>query len=423
MYTFDEWLQKGAKHQACLNQWGKKLLELGVSWESFRRENKQETIDDLVQGGIPIVVARDIVTIASKEIERSSAPMAIFWDLENIHIPADINARDIVNRIKTKLAPHGHLVQFRGYASTGLNLIPPNKRSDLQRAGCHLVDCPHGGRKDVVDKMIIVDAMQFVYQQQDHATICFITGDVDYAYLLAVLQQNTKWSSIVISSRTVPSKLHENCQIKMIWETDIVEPIIGGAPKSLESQTAYAMVCKASPSVNTPVVRNTWNGTNNGPFNSKDRDLIRYAMLYLSMSSGTSKHLKSQVGITLQEIKPSRFPNRMAIKAFFKDAIDSGVVYEQGEGPFKMLTLAERDVIDKTTGSSDTPLIKVRMVPSLEKYSPVNPGTYHPWESPANICIYVDSRGKGPTPNLHVTSFGPSSTTKQQVYNLVGEYT
>jgi hypothetical protein len=46
-------------------------------------------------------------------------------------------------------------VQFRGYASIGLGLIPQQKRSDLQLSGCHLVDCPHNGRKEVADKMIV----------------------------------------------------------------------------------------------------------------------------------------------------------------------------------------------------------------------------------------------------------------------------
>ena len=55
-------------------------------------------------------------------------------------------------------------MQFRAYASIGLNLIPQKKRSDLQLSGCHLVDCPHNGRKEVADKMIIVDAMQFAYE-------------------------------------------------------------------------------------------------------------------------------------------------------------------------------------------------------------------------------------------------------------------
>lgn len=64
-----------------------------------------------------------------------------------------------------------------------------SKRSDLQLSGCHLVDAPHHGRKEVADKMIIVDSMQFAFSNPDGATLCFITGDIDYAYMLSVLKR------------------------------------------------------------------------------------------------------------------------------------------------------------------------------------------------------------------------------------------
>eukprot|EP00957_Ditylum_brightwellii_P045165 3424416-Ditylum_brightwellii.AAC.2 len=73
--------------------------------------------------------------------------------------------RNVVAQLKAALAPHGKLL-----------------------SGCHLVDCPHVGRKEVADKMIIVDAMHFVYMHMKGATLCFIIGDVDYAYLLSMLK-------------------------------------------------------------------------------------------------------------------------------------------------------------------------------------------------------------------------------------------
>ena len=162
--------------------------------------------------------------IAVAEVEKSLAPMAVFWDLENMPIPASTSGRDITSSLKSILAPHGDLIQFRGYASIGLNHIPPEKRSDLQLSGCHLVDCPHQGRKEVADKMIIVDAMQFAFQHQEGAALCFITADVDYAYLLATLQR-PQWRTIVISRGTMESMLDVNCDMKMRWETDILRPI------------------------------------------------------------------------------------------------------------------------------------------------------------------------------------------------------
>ena len=242
---FEEWVQHDAQYP-CIKQWGEKLIRLGTSWDSFRRK-EADIVEDLVEaGGIPLMAARDICKIAKGEIERGNAPMAIFWDLENMPIPASSSGRDVSTRLKTILAPYGNLVQFRGYASIGLNLIPQQKRSDLQLSGCHLVDCPHNGRKEVADKMIIVDAMQFAYKNPDGATLCFITGDVDYAYLLAVLQQ-PNWRTIVISKGTMSSMLHVNCEVRMRWETDILQ--LRPAAKKFSNQLVSSEKRKESTTV------------------------------------------------------------------------------------------------------------------------------------------------------------------------------
>lgn len=146
------------------------LTKLGTSWSSFRRP-EDDIVKDLVDVGcVPLLAARDIVRLAKEEIERANAPMAIFWDLENMPIPANSSGRDVTTRLKTILAPYGKLVQFRPYASIGLNLIPQKKRSDLQLSGCTLLDCPQNGRNEIADKMIIVDAMHFAYTNPEGAT-------------------------------------------------------------------------------------------------------------------------------------------------------------------------------------------------------------------------------------------------------------
>lgn len=210
--AFEEWVQNDSQ-KPCVKQWADQLIQLGTSWDSFRQgRNEDAIVQDLTTaGGIPLLAARDIVQLAQQEIQRAAAPMAIFWDLENMPIPNNTSGRDVTTRLKTILGPYGNLVQFRAYASIGLGHIPRQKRSDLQLSGCHLVDCPHNGRKEVADKMIIVDAMQFAYTNAQGATLCFITGDVDYAYLLAVLQK-PQWRTIVISKGTISSMLHINCE-------------------------------------------------------------------------------------------------------------------------------------------------------------------------------------------------------------------
>ena len=343
MDTFDEWV-KTAQYP-CIQEWGRKLVDsLGASWDSFRRDNKDQITRDLVEGGIPLLAARDIVDIATEEVQKSTAPMAVFWDLENMSIPTALSGRDMTSVLKNILAPHGDMIQFRAYASIGLNLIPQEKRSDLQLSGCHLVDCPHHGRKEVADKMIIVDAMHFAYQHPDAATLCFITGDVDYAYLLAVLQQRPQWRTIVISRGTMQSMLHVNCHMKIRWETDVLQKIYSSREETAEDGGDL------EPIENRESIDGAEDKDHHqdpfAPLSAEgvwkdDVELLREIMVQEGRRAGTKTLRKSQVGNALRQTNPARFPTRESIKLFFAQAIERGVITETGDGAFKTVALVD----------------------------------------------------------------------------------
>lgn len=368
--SFEEWVSVSTQYP-CFQRWADRLVELGASWDSFRRD-RGEIVNDLVTGGIPLLAARDIVDIASAAVQRSTAPMAVFWDLENMPLPAATSGRDVTSRLKSILAPHGDLVQFRGYASIGLGLIPQQKRSDLQLSGCHLVDCPHNGRKEVADKMIIVDAMQFAFLHPKRATLCFITGDVDYAYLLAVLQR-PQWRTIVISKGTMQSMLHVNCDMKMRWETDILQLRYTG-------DSAVPLDIQAGP--NDPV------GDEEGQEGVTCRDVVTKNPIAATFEPLTADEereddvallraivrregsnigglfpaaLKSQIGNVLRHTNPARFPHREAVRSFFTEAIEMGAVTETGEAATKVLSLSP------TSGSS-----RVGAIMPLSNQAPVS---------------------------------------------------
>ena len=101
-------------------------------------------------------------------------------------------------------------------------MLPQDERCDLQLTGCNLVDCPTMSNKDVADNIIIVDAMQFAFMCPEGVTLCFITGDVDYSYMLTVLQK-PKWLKIVISKDCLQSKLDVKYDLKFSWEADVLE--------------------------------------------------------------------------------------------------------------------------------------------------------------------------------------------------------
>mmetsp|Transcript_10863 Transcript_10863/g.16620 ORF Transcript_10863/g.16620 Transcript_10863/m.16620 type:complete len:700 (+) Transcript_10863:119-2218(+) len=329
MDSFEEWA-KAAEYQ-CFQDWGDTVVELGASWDSFKRKSKDEIVGDLVSGGVPILAARDITEIASAKVRKSQEPMAVFWDLENMPIPAEASGRDITSTLKAILSHQGDLVQFRGYASIGLNHIPVEKRSDLQLSGCHLVDCPHHGRKEVADKMIIVDAMQFAFQHPNGATLCFITGDVDYAYLLATLQR-PQWRTIVISRGTMQSMLHINCDMMMRWETDILNPIYEMRGERLQgSSEEKDPKGYFSKDPFTPLTaEEEW---------SDDVELLRSVIKQLSRKQGSLAPRKSDVGSVLRSTNPARFSQRTAIQSFLAKAIDKGIVMANGDGAWKTLCL------------------------------------------------------------------------------------
>eukprot|EP00539_Tryblionella_compressa_P001630 CAMPEP_0178746152 /NCGR_PEP_ID=MMETSP0744-20121128/7662_1 /TAXON_ID=913974 /ORGANISM="Nitzschia punctata, Strain CCMP561" /LENGTH=807 /DNA_ID=CAMNT_0020399355 /DNA_START=377 /DNA_END=2800 /DNA_ORIENTATION=- len=415
--VFEEWVRDTAQKE-CISKWADALIRLGASWESFRRD-EDEIVNDFVQvGGIPLLAARDIVKVAKEEIERSHAPMAIFWDLENMPIPENCSGRDVTTRLKSILSPYGNLVQFRAYASIGLNLIPQQKRSDLQLSGCHLVDCPHNGRKEVADKMIIVDAMQFAFLNPNGATLCFVTGDVDYAYLLAVLQR-PKWRTIVISKGTMSSMLHVNCDMRMRWETDILQacvPVISSVatPQELvqvrnESGSMVASPSKSGDSdvqnensrpdhdeqsvlvrldedarydekatANTkthPISSTEPPITNNSDISeplpdvrlqidfltakqqwTDEIELLRN-LLHSNGSGPLHNARKSLIGNLLRTTNPARFYDRAVVRTFLARCIEDGIVSESGEGTFKTLGLPP-STLPRSISQSSKPIIQ-----------------------------------------------------------------
>ena len=346
MDLFEEWAKQSTQHASIL-KYADRLVEMGVSWDSFLSRSQEEVARDFVRGGIPILAARDIVDVATAAAKQSQAPLAIFWDLENMPIPTTSSGRDVSSRLKCILKPYGHLVQFRGYASIGLNLIPQQKRSDLQLSGCLLVDCPYNNRKEVADKMIIVDAMNFAMRNPDGATLCFVTGDVDYAYLLAILQCYKQYRTIVISKGTLQSILDVNCDMKMRWETDILQLRSSPAWRNTAVDLGLSIGSDMSASGNRSVenIEETFEPLTANEEWIDDVEFLRNIVRREGGSVGIVR--KSLVGSLLRQTNPARFPNRDAVKQFLAETIERDVILETGEGAFKVVSLPT----DETTGT------------------------------------------------------------------------
>ena len=76
---------------------------------------------------------------------------------ENCHAPANISGYRIVNQIRSVAQRYGPVNLFKAYfdftqSSSAKSMI---LRSELQTSGVSLTDCPHNGKKDVADNMIL----------------------------------------------------------------------------------------------------------------------------------------------------------------------------------------------------------------------------------------------------------------------------
>lgn len=382
MESFEDWVRSSTLPN--VQKWGEKLVELGASWETFRGE-LDDIIGDLTSSGIPLLAARNICKIAKETLSRSEVPLSIFWDIENVCIPSDVSGATVATRLKSILEPHGIIKQFRGYASMGLGHIPEEKRSELQLSGCHLVDTPHVGRKDVADKMIIVDAMEWAYSNPDGATLCFITGDVDFAYLLAKLQQRSQWTTIVISKGTMQSMLHVNCDMKMRWETDVLQlrptPVKPPLPPGIsfaaggfsEQANTEASVFDDANSLDLPIktltIAEAW---------ADDVELLRSIVVSGAFVGGFAPGtLKSHVGNMLRQTNPARFCDRSRVQDFLSKAIEDGVVVETGDGPVKALHLPSSGKIGQVhpliTLSDKAPVTADELEPKTLQYLEMMP--------------------------------------------------
>ena len=76
---------------------------------------------------------------------------------ENCEIPSLEPSYAIVNGIRRLAHQYGSVKSFKAYLEypEQLSLKSLALRSELQSCGVSLIDCPHNGRKDVADKMMM----------------------------------------------------------------------------------------------------------------------------------------------------------------------------------------------------------------------------------------------------------------------------
>lgn len=77
---------------------------------------------------------------------------------ENCPVPSAMSGCAVVSNISSLVRPFGSVRLFRAYLELKEHVLTSKSlciRSELQSSGVSLVDCPHNGRKDVADKMML----------------------------------------------------------------------------------------------------------------------------------------------------------------------------------------------------------------------------------------------------------------------------
>ncbi|KAJ3572494.1 hypothetical protein NP233_g3049 [Leucocoprinus birnbaumii] len=195
----------------------------------------------------------------SSMYKRSGHDVAIFWDYENCPAPANASGWETVKEIRRAAQVYGCIKVFRAYLELPAQLCSPDSRSfqlrsELQSSGVSLTDCPHNGRKDVADKMIMglsryllpitkyldyclsiaVDMMAHAIDNPAPWTYVLITGDRDFAYAISVLNLR-QYQVVLISPSTAHVSLRSQATTCLDWNK-ILEKLTGGPSRKPVNQ-------------------------------------------------------------------------------------------------------------------------------------------------------------------------------------------
>ena len=151
--------------------------------------------------------------------------VAVFWDFENVRNPRHETTASAVHAVRELARKHGKIMEIRLYYDPLHPSEAYTDRLNLTRNGVTLVDCPkhRDSRgeivKDTLDKMLIVDAMEFSLTNES-CCVVLIASDGDYSYMLNKLRNqgvktvvihgpNTALAGALLDAADIARSFHE----------------------------------------------------------------------------------------------------------------------------------------------------------------------------------------------------------------------
>eukprot|EP00899_Mesostigma_viride_P025386 jgi/Mesvir1/6031/Mv00774-RA.1 len=146
-----------------------------------------------------------------------TAPVAIFWDIEQCQVPPGVDVESVTGNIRAALRSYditGSLVWFSAYGD--FNLLPHRLRIGCQNTGVNLLDVPTS-KREASDKAMLCDMFLFAVDNRPPATIFLISGDRDFSSALHKLSQR-RYTVILAVPAPASNSLSSAATILLNWD-------------------------------------------------------------------------------------------------------------------------------------------------------------------------------------------------------------
>ncbi|KJA27414.1 hypothetical protein HYPSUDRAFT_198186 [Hypholoma sublateritium FD-334 SS-4] len=166
--------------------------------------------------------------------------VAIFWDYENCPAPSSASGYLVANNIRLMAKPYGCVKSLKAYLAITDQFTVARAitlRSEFQASGVSLIDCPHNGRKEVADKMIIVDMLAYAIDNPAPSTIILITGDRDFAYAMSILRLR-QYQVILATLPNAHSSLIAQASKCIDWYSEVLNQVEQPVARSSNTRVA-----------------------------------------------------------------------------------------------------------------------------------------------------------------------------------------
>ncbi|CAF4098310.1 unnamed protein product [Rotaria magnacalcarata] len=148
--------------------------------------------------------------------DQPDGPVNIFWDIENVAIPAKHSAFKIALKLQKILITDRQRAKgtFMTYCDT--NTISKEQHKGLSMAGVKIQHVPNY-KTSVVDHHILMALQEFGVQQKEPCTMVLISGDSDFTLLLNKLRFQYKHYVIAIHNQQAKSELLQTANEAHPW--------------------------------------------------------------------------------------------------------------------------------------------------------------------------------------------------------------